>query len=210
MDEAALTDETTMTREAEGEGEASEGYKPSVGVSLLDDAVCNFIDSLNEIILLVDENRDIIAASGVARALFGLSPEGEAPNIENLFPKVYIDSISHRMKGEDAKRMTLTFPAKAADGHEVLLEARFNWFQAGNENLLSITCRDITDFMKAMSDLTDREDRYRTIFRESPLGFIHVNSDGYITDCNNAFLAIFGLDRSEVIDVCLAEDNDLD
>jgi diguanylate cyclase (GGDEF)-like protein/PAS domain S-box-containing protein len=64
--------------------------------------------------------------------------------------------------------------------------------------------------MKTVSDLTEREDRYRTIFRESPIGFIHVNSDGFVTDCNNAFLSILGFERFEVTGVCLAEDNKLD
>jgi diguanylate cyclase (GGDEF)-like protein/PAS domain S-box-containing protein len=64
--------------------------------------------------------------------------------------------------------------------------------------------------MQTLSDLRVSEDRYRTIFRESPIGFIHVSSDAYIIDCNNAFLKIFGLEKFEVSGVCLAEENNLD
>jgi diguanylate cyclase (GGDEF)-like protein/PAS domain S-box-containing protein len=64
--------------------------------------------------------------------------------------------------------------------------------------------------MQMLADLRMSEDRYRTIFRESPIGFIHVNSDAYIIDCNNAFLKIFGLEKFEVSGVCLGEENNLD
>ncbi|MDR2780698.1 MAG: diguanylate cyclase [Synergistaceae bacterium] len=169
-----------------------------------------FIRNVNEIIFIANSDREIVEASDTARKIFGIPEKQTKIRIEDYLPKVYIDIISQRIKSDDAGQMRLTFPARSADGKEITLEARFNWFRCGNENLLSITCRDINEFMKTMSDLTEREDRYRTIFRESPIGFIHVNSDGFITDCNNAFLRILGLERFEATGVCLAEDNNLD
>ncbi|MDR1471027.1 MAG: diguanylate cyclase [Synergistaceae bacterium] len=169
-----------------------------------------FVKRVNEIVFLVDERREIVAASDLARDLFNLSGEdGAAVRIDDLIPRVYVDAIFRRTMEDDVRRMKLTFPAKGASGREILLEARFNWYRSGGRNLLSLVCRDINEYMDKISDLTDREDRYRTIFHDSPLGFMHVNSDGIITDCNAAFLSIFGLEKSEVMNVCLAEDNNL-
>jgi diguanylate cyclase (GGDEF)-like protein/PAS domain S-box-containing protein len=170
----------------------------------------DFIRNLNEIIFIVNGDREIFEASNLTREIFGIPEKPAKTRIEDYLPKVYVDIISQRLKAGDGKRMKLTFQVKNAGGKEITLEARFNWFRSGDENLLCISCRDIGEFMKTVSDLTEREDRYRTIFRESPIGFIHVNSDGFITDCNNAFLRILGLERFEVTGVCLAEDNNLD
>jgi diguanylate cyclase (GGDEF)-like protein/PAS domain S-box-containing protein len=170
----------------------------------------SFIRNLNEIIFIVNGDREIVEASNLTRKIFGIPEKPMTVRIEDYLPKVYVDIISQRIKTNSDSQMRLTFQAKKTDGAWITLEARFNWFRNGDENLLSITCRDINEFMKNVSDLTEREDRYRTIFRESPIGFIHVNSDGFITDCNNAFLRILGLERFEVTGVCLAEDNNLD
>ncbi|MDR3076846.1 MAG: diguanylate cyclase [Synergistaceae bacterium] len=176
-----------------------------------DNGVFRFVRDMNEIIFIADTARNIVVASNMAREVFGIPENPGVPlSVEDYLPKVYVDSISQRIQADDVRRMKLTFPVKDAGGREVMLETRFNWFERDGRKLLSITCRDINDVMKEMSDLSEREDRYRTIFRESPIGFIHVNSDGFITDCNNSFTEIFGLEKFEVIGVCLAEDNNLD
>jgi diguanylate cyclase (GGDEF)-like protein/PAS domain S-box-containing protein len=169
-----------------------------------------FIRNINEILLIVDENRMIIAASSFAERYFGitLNEAGEVP-IDDFFPRVYLDAIFSRVRLENVKDKPLTFPVKGASGEEILLETRFNWCVLGEKDVLVLTCRDITWYTRAVSELAERENRYRTIFHESPLGFVHVNSDGYITDCNAAFLEIFGFERFEVIGICLAEENEL-
>ncbi|MDR1137077.1 MAG: diguanylate cyclase, partial [Synergistaceae bacterium] len=197
-------EESNLRDETEYSGETSAD-------ALFSGDLVRFVENLNEIIFLVGEDREIIMTSKAAREMFDISrAEERRAAIDDFLPKVYIDAIAQRVKNQDAGSMKLTFPVKNNLGHEVMLEARFNWFRMDGKNLLSITCRDINEFIKTLSDLTEREDRYRTIFRESPLGFVHVNSDGFITDCNNAFLRIFGLEKYEVINICLAEDNDLD
>jgi diguanylate cyclase (GGDEF)-like protein/PAS domain S-box-containing protein len=195
-----------MIRAAEGGAEPERSAPSRAGQG----GAFSFVADMNEIIFITDADRLVVVASDLAREVFGISGEAAGCHIEDYLPKVYMDAISQRTKDEDARRMKLTFPVKDASGREVMLETRFNWFWLDGRRLLSITCRDINDIMRAMSDLTEREDRYRTIFRESPIGFIHVNSDGYITDCNNAFTTIFGLERSDVVGVCLAEENSLD
>jgi diguanylate cyclase (GGDEF)-like protein/PAS domain S-box-containing protein len=169
------------------------------------------VRELNEIIFILDEEKNIVAMSDMARDVFGVSGLDErGQNIGRYLPKVYIDAISQRTKADDYRNKQLTFPVKDGGGHEILLETRFNWFRKNGGSRLVVICRNVNDYMQTLSDLRMSEDRYRTIFRESPIGFIHVNSDAYIIDCNNAFLKIFGLEKFEVCGVCLAEENNLD
>jgi diguanylate cyclase (GGDEF)-like protein/PAS domain S-box-containing protein len=174
------------------------------------DDLFRFIRGFNEVFFLVDEDRFIVAASGLGRDLLNLSSdESGRYSIDNFFPKVYLDAIFSRSRKEEGKNMSLTFPVKGKNGKEVVLETRFNWTAFGGRDLLTLSCRDINYYVETLNHLSNREELYRTIFHESPLGFVHVSSDGILTDCNAAFLSIFGLDRYEVISVCLAEENDL-
>jgi diguanylate cyclase (GGDEF)-like protein/PAS domain S-box-containing protein len=185
--------------------------KVSIGVSEASGEYLRFIRDINEVLLIVDENRAIIAASGLAERLFGIElNEDDKFQIDDFFPRVYLDAIFSRVRFESVKDKPLTFPVKGASGEEILLETRFNWCVITGKDVLVLTCRDINWYARAISELGERENRYRTIFHESPMGFFYVNSDGYVTDCNAAFLEIFDFERFEVINVCLAEDNKLE
>jgi PAS domain S-box-containing protein len=52
---------------------------------------------------------------------------------------------------------------------------------------------------KADEVLRRSEERYRMIFNYSPLGIIHFDNDGFITDCNERFLEIMGAPRERLI-----------
>jgi two-component system, NtrC family, sensor kinase len=59
--------------------------------------------------------------------------------------------------------------------------------------------RDITDLVKTREALREREFYFRTVIEISPDAFITINTDRRITDCNPAFLRLFGFPREEVI-----------
>jgi diguanylate cyclase (GGDEF)-like protein/PAS domain S-box-containing protein len=169
-----------------------------------------FIKGLNEIIILVDNDREIVAASKLGTKLLGIEVGSkDRSKIDDYFPKVYIDAVIARSKYDDIADKGLNIPVKGSNGKEIVLDVRFNWVSTNCGDLLALMCRDISGFLEIMEYMTNREDLYRTIFHDSPMGFVHVNSDGILTDCNAAFLSIFGFERSEVIGVCLAEENNL-
>jgi diguanylate cyclase (GGDEF)-like protein/PAS domain S-box-containing protein len=196
---------TTALDAADTEGEKKTAKKLNIS------DLKKFIKDMNEIIIAVDANRVIVAASDMALGLLGGGGDAvESAVIDDFFPSVYLDAIFSRVQIGDIGNKSLTFPVKDCGGREVLLETRFGWSSIGGTDVLFLTCRDINWYSETISDLTEREDRYRTIFHESPLGFIYINSDGYITDCNSAFLKIFDFERFEVLGFCLAEENKLD
>ncbi len=164
---------------------------------------------MNEIFFLVNEDRTIEAASDMACEVFGLGFPDEPVRIDRYLPVVYVDAIFSRACEGDIRNKSMSFPVRNASGREVNLETRFNWFTMDGRDLLAMTCRVTDRYLAAISDLTVKEDLYRTIFHESPLGFIHINSDGIVADCNTVFLNIFGFIRDQVIGLCLADEGKL-
>lgn len=54
--------------------------------------------------------------------------------------------------------------------------------------------------------LQESENRYRSIFQNSPLGVLHFNRKGRITDCNAKLLAMLNVSRAQVIGYSLLND----
>jgi diguanylate cyclase (GGDEF)-like protein/PAS domain S-box-containing protein len=69
----------------------------------------------------------------------------------------------------------------------------------GGRDLFVLTCRDISRVRAAEETLEKSEERYHTIFDHSPLGIVHINHDGIITDMNEHFLQIMGTTRERLI-----------
>ncbi len=68
----------------------------------------------------------------------------------------------------------------------------------GKKAILSFA-RDISERKKTEEALRDSEEKYRTIFEESPIGIIHFDSKGVVELCNESFLKIVGSSREKVI-----------
>lgn len=49
------------------------------------------------------------------------------------------------------------------------------------------------------AQLQESENRYRSIFQRSPLGVLHFDEHGHITDCNNKLLEILDVNRAQLI-----------
>ena len=61
------------------------------------------------------------------------------------------------------------------------------------------TVQDITKRKEIEIALKENEEKYRNIFHNSPLGILHYNKDGVITDCNDHFVSIIGSSKKVLI-----------
>ena len=59
---------------------------------------------------------------------------------------------------------------------------------------------DKIELERAESSLRQSEQNYRVIFERSPVGIIRFDSDGIVTDCNQAYLNVSGSTRDQAID----------
>ncbi len=87
---------------------------------------------------------------------------------------------------------------KAKDGSYRFIE----WRSKPKGILIYAAARDITDRIKAEDALIKSEKKYRLFFEKSPLGILHFNNNGHITECNDNFVKIIGSSR----DVLLGKD----
>ncbi len=53
--------------------------------------------------------------------------------------------------------------------------------------------------MKADNEFNESEERYRLIFQHAPLGIIHFDTNGVISDCNEVFVDIIGSSREALV-----------
>jgi PAS domain S-box-containing protein len=60
--------------------------------------------------------------------------------------------------------------------------------------------RDITKQKWMQRYIKESEEKYRLIFDKSPIGILHFNKNGDVTDCNEKFTEIIGASKDRVID----------
>lgn len=174
-------------------------------IAVYEGLIKNFLHELNTIVFLLEENGTIVAASAAAHAFLREEIGAlEGRPITDFFLSVMINAMFSRAKIKDTRNITLTAHIMSS-GDDRELDASFGWTEVGDKKYLEVTCWDIGSLNATIKRLTAREDLYRTIFHDSPLGFVHIDSDGYIRDCNQMFLTIFGYIREQIIGTNVAE-----
>jgi PAS domain S-box-containing protein len=68
------------------------------------------------------------------------------------------------------------------------------------------TIQDITERKNYEIALKSSEEKYRNIFYNSPLGILHYDMKGAITDCNDHFVSIIGSSREKLIGLNMITD----
>jgi len=66
--------------------------------------------------------------------------------------------------------------------------------------------RDITRRKKAEQALISNEQKYRNIFHSSPIGILHYDAKGYITDCNENFVHVIGSTKQQLVGLNMMND----
>lgn len=60
------------------------------------------------------------------------------------------------------------------------------------------------------AQLLESENRYLSIFQHSPLGVLHFDKAGYVTDCNDKLLDILAIERTRLLGLCMLHEVDAD
>jgi len=85
------------------------------------------------------------------------------------------------------------------DGTEFPIEISHSSWKKDGASFFSVTIRDITQRVLNEKEMREAKDKYRMIFEKSPLGIIHLDNSGVITQCNKSFVDIVGVEEANVI-----------
>ncbi|WP_370574978.1 PAS domain-containing sensor histidine kinase [Methanomethylovorans sp.] len=85
------------------------------------------------------------------------------------------------------------------DGTEFPIEISHSSWKKDGASFFSVNIRDITQRVLNEKEMREAKDKYRMIFEKSPLGIIHFDSFGVITQCNKSFVDIVGVEEASVI-----------
>lgn len=85
------------------------------------------------------------------------------------------------------------------DGTEFPIEISHSSWKKDGASFFSVNIRDITQRVLNDKEMREAKDKYRMIFEKSPLGIIHFDSHGVITQCNKSFVDIVGVEEANVI-----------
>lgn len=66
--------------------------------------------------------------------------------------------------------------------------------------------RDLSLRKEAEKALVESEEKYRNVFYYSPLGILHYDKNGVITDCNQYFVDIIGSSREQLVGLNMVKD----
>ncbi|HQE25790.1 MAG TPA: PAS domain S-box protein, partial [Candidatus Atribacteria bacterium] len=114
-----------------------------------------------------------------------LLPDLFPPEEENFLPK--------------GSRINRSFTLHLPGGGELFLEASLSPIQKNDEILAWITLiRDITELRKAQRELSQSEERYRTIFETTGSATILIEEDMTISLANREFTKIVGIPKEEI------------
>ncbi len=114
-----------------------------------------------------------------------LLPDLFSPEEENFLPK--------------GSRINRSFTLHLPGGKELFLEASLSPVKTTDEILAWITLiRDITELRKAQRELSQSEERYRTIFETTGSATILIEEDMTISLANREFEKIVGIPRGEI------------
>lgn len=85
------------------------------------------------------------------------------------------------------------------DGTEFPIEISHSSWKKDGASFFSVNIRDITQRVLNEKEMREAKDKYRMIFEKSPLGIIHFDTYGVITQCNKSFVDIVGVEEANII-----------
>jgi len=161
--------------------------------------LANSLDAL----LLTEPNGVILSANAAACSMFGRSEEeirraGRASIIDESDPRLAAALAERARTGSFKGDLT----GLRADGTGFPIEVASSVFtDAHGRTLTSISIRDISERRRAelelerrVAELHESEERYRSVFEQSPIGIYRTTPDGRILLANPALLRMLGYD----------------
>jgi diguanylate cyclase (GGDEF)-like protein/PAS domain S-box-containing protein len=170
------------------------------------DGLDALLEGIEDLGLLFDAGGRILrlAPSGARR--LGYAPtELIGEELTRLIPRGFYFPLMNLVR-----RGTPPYPLQrirflGKGGGEIPVEANLGRIFVGGEPTHLLIGRDISERLRQEEELERSEERYHTIFDHSPLGIVHIDHDGIVTESNETFLQIAGARRDRMLGLNMVE-----
>ncbi|GEM_PF-659224 len=160
------------------------------------------IKKANDAIIISGEGGKIIEVNSRASELYGFSEDDMAGlNVRDLYHETNegeLKEFVERIQSDEGHIVELC--GKKKDGTIFPLEISTRLVYIEGKPFYQSIIRDITERKKAEDALKKSEERFSQAFMNSPAFNVLVDLDDFrITECNDAFSAVYGFSRDEAI-----------
>ena len=169
------------------------------------------VESMSDAVFWNNSNGDILYVNDSASKMSGYTKEELTSfKVRDLnTSELVTDFISFTKRVKTAKHLTLETKFKHKDGYLYNVEIISNYFENKNQGIVCCIVRNITDRKEAEEKLKhanaqleellkESEERFRDLFEEAPIAYLHEDIDTKFIKVNKAALSILGLRADEV------------
>ena len=160
----------------------------------------NIFDHSNDAIVIFDLDSKVLEVNDVACKTLGYTREEiiRMPIWELKTPEYQKKLEEHRELICKSGHAVFEVECLCKDGTVIPCEVSNRLIEYEGKAAILSFARDISERKMAEEALRDSEEKYRTIFEESPLGIVHFDSKGVVELCNESFLKIAGSSREKI------------
>ncbi len=161
----------------------------------------SIFDHSNDAIVIFDLDNNVLEVNDVACKTLGYTREEiiRMPVWKLKTPEYQKKLEEHRKLICKSGHAVFEIECLRKDGTVIPCEVSNCLIEYEGKKVILSFARDISERKRTEEALRDSEERYRTIFEESPVGIVHFDSKGVLKLCNESFAKIAGSSREKVI-----------
>jgi two-component system, cell cycle sensor histidine kinase and response regulator CckA len=180
--------------------ETSEHTAAERALRASEERIAGIITSTMDAIVSLDERQRIVVFNTAAERMFQCrAAEALGQSIDRFIPSQHRE-LHRRQVGEFGRTQVTNrrmgslglVRGVRSNGEEFPIEASISQLLTGSGKIYTVILRDITERVQAEQALRASEERYRTFYENDLTANYAALADGRITDCNPAFVRIFG------------------
>ncbi len=169
----------------------------------------SLVENISEFVFVINKDYQIVSLNISAQKALGVGKVFVGKSIDEVFPnhisENYKISLREVLEKQKPINRDSTMELK---GRKFYINTSLSPLKNDEGEITAVIglTRDITGKKLAELALIEKEEKYRNIFHNSPLGILHYNMDGIITDCNNHFVNIIGSSKDVLIGLNMIKD----
>lgn len=167
------------------------------------------LQSITEAVITADTAGNITRMNGVAEHLTGWSfSEASGRSLVEVFH--ILDTRTREQCANPVQEVLKTGGTVGLANHTLLISRDGSEYQISDSgapisdaegNILGVVIvfRDVTEDYQMREALRQSEEKYKSLFYETPLGTFRYDANGVITECNQTFIQIIGSSREALV-----------